>query len=633
MDATVFLRFDEDVSDQRPRDAAGNLSDLDVDAAATLTLPTLVDGACGKARQFGAALGLLATDLVPGSTLHTGDVSVQVILSWDLAAQAAAGVPGTIIARGKTGSVAEYIAYGLELRVVNATNLIGELRWLWQDIAGTLKTQIGGHFQAAASGFLMLTATRRWVSPTSAILRYYLADEMLSEVETVDGSIGGGTTGLMQLGTRWTGAAFANNLRGAIDELRVVPRELAPQEIEATWNRIAVLQPLATRTFIDLHDQGFPLALDPSSRPQREARLHGAALGLAAGNIENMRRNLMPDRAYDPVLGQWEGIARVQRRPSDSLEQRQARVVARTAQRQGSSIPGLEAMLAELVDTDVDNLEFLAYDQQITDNFATLEPLRWTTDPAVWSIVAGKLSATFGVGSFVFDDATRAWATARTSIGGEGRGAHILTGLTFVTPFHSARCGVFLGDSAVGDWVLLELRDLGGVFAVVTEVFRGHFSVGTVVHATLGGNPANLWLHLWQHDSASSDEFAAATDRTYSAAWSTTSGTSGFTISADIVGPVRTYWAGHHLRTTGAIGGARADFDSTTVFAPYGDRPFYHYVYRNPALPGRPDLLAAHDVIQTIKHSHTRGTIITSKDALYNDPSTGYNRGPMGGGL
>ena len=70
----------------------------------------------------------------------------QTLVAWDLAGQAAYGQPGTIVARGKGGAPAEFVSYGLELRVVNAASAIGELRLWWQDTAGNVRTQLGGQF-------------------------------------------------------------------------------------------------------------------------------------------------------------------------------------------------------------------------------------------------------------------------------------------------------------------------------------------------------------------------------------------------------------------------------------------------------------------------------------------------------
>jgi hypothetical protein len=62
------------------------------------------------------------------------------------------GVAGTLYARGKATGTAEYLSAGVELRVANASQGVGELRWLWQTSAGTLKRQAGGYFTPPTDG-------------------------------------------------------------------------------------------------------------------------------------------------------------------------------------------------------------------------------------------------------------------------------------------------------------------------------------------------------------------------------------------------------------------------------------------------------------------------------------------------
>lgn len=361
MDPKVFFRFDEASDEMRPRDAAGSLDDL-LDNGA-LKMPPLVDGIVGMARKFESSetTGLTATDLVPGSTLFNRDCTVRAIVRIpDLAAMLAAGT-NTLIVRGKGDSAAEYAAYGIELRVVNLGGLIVEVRWIWHDAAGALKTQLGGHFAVDPLGFFMLTATRRWVSSTEVRLRYYFGDVRINEVTSVDGSIGGGTTAETAIGARWTGAAYANLLCAEVDEIQVYDRVLSHEEIRATWDRITVQQPRGHRLLVELHDPGFPLNPNQTSRQAKETRLWGYALGYATAQAENIRNNIHPDRAYGRVLERWEAMSGAVAKPGDDIDTRRARAVAYLRARQGESIPGLQTLIEELVATDAGNLEFLAF--------------------------------------------------------------------------------------------------------------------------------------------------------------------------------------------------------------------------------------------------------------------------------
>lgn len=62
-------------------------------------------------------------------------------------------------------------------------------------------------------------------------------------------------------------------------------------------------------------------------------------------------------------------------------------------------------------------------------------------------------------------------------------------------------------------------------------------------------------------------------------------------------------------------------------------RPRDHYlffIYRNPALPGTPDIEFAQAEVDRIKHSHTRGTVIESIDFLTDDPFSLTDRDLLG---
>lgn len=285
---------------------------------------------------------------------------------------------GTLYARGKGGSAAEYLGAGVELRVVNASQNVGELAWLWQDTSGVLKRQVGGHFAPPATGYLMLTATRRWVSSTKVILRYFLGDRMLAEIESADGSIGGGTTGTTTIGARFDGSVWGDFFDGVIDELRVVDYELAPEEIAATWDRISKHQPAGYRAVRDLFPPEAPISSDPTSRIQKLLLIAGNALGYGAAQAENVRNNQLPNRAYGPVLEEWEGIVDEPSKPIDSTDARRARVIGHMRQRSGVSIPGIKAALRELVATDTDNLEMLAFKPLQVENYRL--PEQWDYD-------------------------------------------------------------------------------------------------------------------------------------------------------------------------------------------------------------------------------------------------------------
>jgi hypothetical protein len=639
MDATVLLRLDEPEDDIRPTDAIESLHDLA--PVAPLVMPAVVDGFSGFAREFAGngvgSRGLLALDRVSGTTLHQRDMTVQAIVRWDAVGQDAELSPGTIYARGKGGSVAEYCSGGIEIRVVSVPDLVGELRWIWHDGAGALKTQVGGYFKAPADGWLLLTATRRWISPTEVALAYYVGDQLLLELVSTDGSIGGGTTGTTQVGARWEGLGWSNFFAGAIDSLRVLPRELAAEEIAMTWRRITLYQPRGYELVKALHSPSFPISDDPASRVQKETRLWGHALGYGATSAELLREHLLPDRAYGAALEQWEGITRpLPPKQGDSIEIRRARVVARLRESQGVSLPGVRGVLDELVDMDPEDLEFLAFDQTTVDTFATLNELRWFYDPAAqWTIAANALRVqASGASPIRFDGGNRAWYTARQSIGGNGRGAHVLAKLTPTTlaiaAFVSTEVGVFLGNHIDGNFILFGLRhDAGGAYQLVSETFKAWSSEGVVVHAATA--LITMHLHLALDDGGVIGFSQNDTD--FTAGMSSVGEAGPYTeFQRSTFGVTGYQWAGLYARSIGAAGAAiDVAFDDVKVRAPYGDRPFHFYVYRDPAIAGALDAAAANAILRDLKHDFTVGAVVTAKVALYDDDETTHDGPPMGG--
>lgn len=614
MSNLLLLRLDEELDALRPRDALGHLGDLA--ASGGLVAPPVDDAALGRGRSFLSAStrGYLAQDVTPGDTLATRDVSIQVVLSVDVALAAAYGSPGTIYARGVGTASAEYMGAGLELRVVNAAARIMEIRWIWHTTGGTLKTQVGGHFEPDAGRFLMLTATRRWVSSTEVVLRYYLGDQLLSEVTSVDGDIGGGTTGTTSIGARYTGAAWGNYLDGVLDELRVTDDELTAEEIAATWNRITVLQPQGYGLAREMHDPGFPMSADPASRVQRETKLWGHGLGFAAAQAENIRSNILPDRAYGTILERWEAITKQAPKPGDSVDTRRSRVVGRMRQRSGVSIPGIGEALTDLLDASASDLAVVGFTPTTRDEFtADLDAVRWQFDASGLWTAGGSGVSVASVAARPFNGSNQSWLTGRMAIGGNGRGAHILAKLGAVSGGNGAETGLWLGDMGLGNYILFGYRYVTGApnhWYLVTEVFRGYVSQGVVIRATdITTAVVPRWLHL-RTDPDDVDDFAVG--------WNATSELAAYTEVTGIASGISTglQWAGLYVRTISGAVAVGATWTGVVVRAPFGDRALRGYVYRDPAIAGRPDPIGAENVLRGLKQAHTAMHAVTTLTAL-----------------
>lgn len=623
--ARFLIRFDEVDDATRPQDETRACNDFDVLATGIrVDMPAVVPAALGRGRAFSATTGLSAKDIEPGATLMTRDMSIQVVLSWDAAAQAL-GQPGEIICRGTGTGPAEYVAYSLQLDVSDAPSFTARLRWHWQDIGGGDHTAPGVLVVLQPGQYTMLTATRRWVSPTQVELAYYIGDQLAGVETSTHGSIGGGTTGTMQIGFRAQGTN-SNFLEGVIDEMMLVDRELCAEEVEATWLRITRYQPLGVQLFRESFDRDFPISDLPESDVLLDIRMTGHILGYAAAQTENLRANFLPQRAYGSTLEQWEQAVAVSPKPVQGTQARRERVLARLRQRGGVSIDGIKDALAELVDCLPDDLEFVAYTNTVVDGFDTvLDALLWDMTPtgfASWH--AGQARMAPGAGTFLLDDNHRDWRTiaqsvSQPSIHGAVGLEHAIAKLVISTPQNNFEAGVWFGDKGHGNYLLLGLRQ-DGVFKIVTESFVAGVSQGVVVQATPGANPAAIWFHLYETALGS-----------WTAAWSTVSALGPYTLSGAIAHPTAVHWAGMYIRSIAATGAAVADFDDFQLWTPNGTRPFNAYVYRNPALGGTPDMEGAHSVIQAIKHAFVHATIIDSKRFVLGPNGGRLGRGPLGG--
>ena len=631
----VMLRFDEPTTEVLPSDATGSLEDLR--AGEDATLPEVVTGVVGYAREFVAAdlTALQAIDADPGASLYTRTVSVQAILRWDIDDQDDAAAPGVIICRGIGGTSSERVAYGLELRVINAGARIGELRWFWENLAGERYDAIGGQFQLGrARETMLLTAVRRWTTGRDVVVRYYLGDRLLNEAVVDDAEIGGGTTGTTTIGARSSGGEWLDHFDGGIDELRVVGRELVAEEIAATWNRIRTIQPAGEQLVRDCMPPGLPVSDDPDSRVQREIVWTGQSLGYAAAQTENMRANLIPDRAYGPALDRWERIARQPAGASDDVDVRRKRVLGHFQRRAGVSQPGVRAAMHELLACGEDQLDLIAYNNTIRDPFDALRERRWRrSHEASWSVAGGELEVAIAA-AVTPTPLMPAWRTCLTGVSGPerigGYGAQIFAKVTPAFTDDGMEAGLVLYDWPRQDVLMLGVRRDGGDIEVVSQRYVRGVAQAAVVHATTSN--AAHWLHLYQVPLEYSGQ-GRGEAVPHGVRWSTTGPSSGFTSGNPGDFAFTVGWVGFYAREFN--GGALADplaasFDDAAIWMPHGTRPFHFYVLRDPDIPGEYDLLGANRSIRKLKQSQTHAAVITSRALIAGHPECPCGHGPCG---
>jgi hypothetical protein len=617
-DARVVLRFHDPDVTVRPKDEAGALADLTVPVGAAT--PAVVDAVCGKGRLFSPAgtTALAAPDLATGSSLLTRDLTIMAIVFWDIAGQAS---PGALVCRGLSTSAPEYVAYELQLAVVDLPSRKGSIAWSWQTVAGVVKAQTAVQF-ICPTGFTLLTATRRWISPTSVVCRYYIGDVLLGEVASADGDIGGGASGTFLLGADKAGGALGRWFAGTLDELAIWPREMCLEEIEDTWLRITRYQPLGVQLFTELHDPGFPMSREPASDVQLENRQVGMALGYAASLAENMRRNMLPQRSYGEALDNWEQALRPTQQPDRSVDARRARVLARMRQRGGSAPPELQEALSSLLGgADPSLLQFLAFDNTASDSLLATDPLRWDNCNGGFA----------GTGSCMTNNATRlapsTWYQLRRAVGGDARQAHQIASLRFALSVTNAEAGILFSDAGHGNYFLLGLRDTGGLtYRVFTETFVNNISQGGATDqgdstVTVGVGVSTIWLHIHQAEAF------------WEVSWSLTSGIAGFTAPIAVGStPPAMQWAGMYVRTVGAVSGnSRAEFGDHVLRSTFGTAPLNAYVLLDRALGFSPDLPGARQIIATVKHAFVHGSFITTPFLLLDSQENGLDIAPLGG--
>jgi len=614
--ATVLLHLTEPDGVQ-PSDGAGNLDDLAVRTGGIA--PASAVAWTGRGRAFGAGAGLVAQDIPGRDTLVNRDATVQVIAAIDRDALSGAGA---IYVRGIDGSAAEYYSLGLDVTATDVNAI--DVRLFWQDSAGVIRYQsVGTYDHPGDDAFVMITATRRWEATDRAVVRYYLGDMLLAEHVTTHGDIAGGTTGTTSIGARREAGAWGSQFRGTLDELKVTDYEMSPEEIRETWRRLYLHQPAGLDMMRGLIPPGLTWARDPSSRIARLVKIAGQAIGYAVARTEELRATWLPGTAYIGHIVRWERIRGVSPRARDSLDRRRERVVSLFRREHGYSRPAIRLALEDLFDQEADDIVIDEFTNEVADSFATLLESRWQLHPdaADWSILTGTLRAQRDAA----DDLDAAPSMALMSLS-SGEGAIVVAAKVTAIPSWSPGTivGLVLLRKVNGHTLWYGVRDAGGTYEIVARSYTGAAWTTTML-TTVGGGwtpAAPIWLRV---------RADADTPGSYVLEYSTTSATAGY-VTATVLGRVvAPEWAG--VGAWGGDGSAALDarFDDFVARTPQGTRPFAWYAYRDPGLPGEPDMVGARVTIRKLKPAHTHGAAIATRQVLCDDPNTGCDREPMGG--
>ena len=649
----LLLHFDDAITTARPVDEMGELAPLA--PVAPLTMPAVVDAHTGRGRMFRAATltGLVAQDAADGNTVATRDVTIHAIAS---IAEGGGVWPRMLLLRGDGSAAAEYCSYGLELhRLYYPASLVTpptlELRLVWQDAAGGLTTHRGGTFEATpdsayplAGPFYYFAASRRWVSSSEVVCRYYVNGQMIAEVTETDGDIGGGTTGHMSIGCRKDAGVYDRHWEGAIDEVRVDNYECSAEEIKANWDRITIHQPNGERAIQALMPPGSNWA-DISTRWGKLTRIAGQAVGLGLAKIEELRANWLPDRAYQGEIERWEKFLGISPGAADSLDARRDRCVRYLQRDNGYAVAQLQEVLSEPLDLAASDVQILQFSNTITDAFATLEAERWhAVVPAgsggTWTISAGQLRYTMSGGQFSGWNGTRFdrchCVTPLTSDGrGPGTGVGRLLVQTKVTSYTgqvpaSALTGICLWNFRTRRLLVFGVYNDAGTERLGYRYFDGS-TLGAFVQVAAAAPAAPFWLRM----AAVHDVAAPYAPTSWKLGYATAAAIGPYTevtVAAIMADPEHAgFWG--CLADAATAGSIDVLFDDAVIVDAGGKRPFNWYAYRNPALAGAPNVELANRMVRSgLRPAHTHGAAIASKSVLCDETDNGLcDRGPMGG--
>lgn len=602
-------------------DALGNLDDLRVEPG--IVAPGYVTAWTGRGRSFdGATQALLAPDLSELGTLLTRDVTIQALISLNLDGVAA---PMTAIARGvNDGSVSERYAYGLELAPHPTEAGLVLVRWFWSDYAGAIQTAPAGVFRSPGNGKeFMLTATRRWESSDRVVVRYYVNDQRIAELVTAAGDISGGTTGTTTIGARKDTGAWERWFKGTLDELVVADFEMSLEEVRHVWRRLTEYQPGAVETFGALAPVGLNWAELPYM--SKLVKVVGQAHGTVVAEAEELRAMWLPPVATLESARAWEAGLKLSTKPRDSLDQRRARLIAYGSRLQGFSIPAVLQAVAPLLAATPDQLEVLEYDNIVTDGFDTFDTeTKWLTgDVGAWAAAGGTLDLVHE-----FTDDIR-WSvvgnTCHARIGidtGETGRFYASAKIAAYDIAEDAEVGIVVENRVTGQRLLFGIRNEMGLLVL------GWRKAGGAWNPVGGAFAGPVWLRV--HNIVSENGIVPANPTWLE--WSTSGPNSGFDTEL-VSGIAMVQWVGFGANSTAAplAGDTTASFDDFLAYAPDGLRSFAWYIYRDPALPGIPDVNQAVALIKRMKPGHTFGGFTQAKVLPAGDTRDGLtSRGPLG---
>lgn len=565
-----------------------------------------------------APLSWRTTDKAGQSAVLTRDVSVQWIGVIDLAAVTF----GVIARRGIGSSSDERTSWCVYVDTdSNAPNVT--LGMLWQDAS------FADHGATAVvplvDGVTLWTVTRRWESPTRVVVRFFVGDRLWLEQVVAAGDIGGTTVATTEL-------FGGDGVGGAIDTVRVVSREISPEEVQQTWARMTRHQPDGAAAWRATAPPGAPWFRDPSSAPARLARVAGEAVGLAIAKAEEVRETWLPSAANRDTIARWEAILRARTSPRDSLDARRARIVGRLPRDNGYAPPQVQELLAESFDLDAVDVALIEFSADVAEPFTSIiDERRWLVRQraaSAWTVLTKRARAQATTGTDLRYEPGEVNAPTIEMAVVVARNSYSAMRVTPTLLPADAEAGLLLRQAQRGDRLFFGVRNTAGTYQVVYQRWRDGVLVDAspVVLATTS-NTAH-WLRV--RAGYGPPALVGADEMHLQLEWST-DGTTWSTQGA-VLFVASYHWVGCYARGTDAALASTLDvlYDKIVHREHDGVRAFCWYAYRDPGLGGTPNMAEAQALVVGVKPAHTHAAAITSLDVLCDNAGSGCDRGPLG---
>lgn len=621
----ILLKFNERYTGIPPSDLAGGLVDLTPPTG--LGTPDSVEAMVGRGREFTPAKAYEALEATANQTRLRRTMAIEAIV--DLSNIRQDDGTYTIISRGKGNSSAERTLWGLHIVIAGA---VATLQMFWQKAGGTDATVTGANF-VAVDDYVYVAAVRRWEDDGQVYVDYYVNGLPIGTASSSDGDIENGANGTTLVGCAGDGAGgYENFYDGIIDEIRVSNDERTPEEVAHQFDALFLYPSHGYDLIRSLVPPGAAYSTDPDSGVQRELMVEGDGLSVAWQNAEDLLKNFWPDRATR-TLDRWEAVTRLYPKPGDSYAKRRKRVAAHLLKVAGYNRDKIRDALSEILDLAAEDLEILENSNRFDEKFdaISIDP-RWFKEANDGTITQASdlLTLAFQASDDSrWDGAMRRAVSVRTSYEGEAELVSLID--TYVLPGDGDFAGLFLYNHVTADAHLLGIERVAGTGLRWTSrrVVFGSVSAANVLSTTpppvSGSGQIGFRVRTVRDSDPPTVDVAFNPNGLTDEDWED--------LATDLPSIVEGRWFGLFVRSgvqAPASGGSIA-FDSLSAWMS-NNRSVYHWsVFRDPLLPGTPDIPGAQLIVERIKPAHTIGSVTQTRELLYDSNYSYYDGAPMAG--